>query len=461
MHLVASDPLLAAGFMLAACVLLVVFVASVLSWRATARTRNQLADLRLLVQALLQNQATTTSAQIEAVRRELAAMGVDLKNTQSGYLVNFLDIIQKGTVAQNDTLARIQEGLTGGLKAQSDSQEMRIDRLSSAMAQNMHEMRTTLAQELSAMRAASDAALTGMRATVEEKLETTLQARISQSFRTVEDQLMAVHKGLGEMHEMARDVQGLRRVLTNVKTRGTFGEVQLGMILQEILTPDQYDVNVATRSRSNDRVEFAVRLPGPEPDRPVWLPIDAKFPLEDYERLLAASQACDAAAQEQALRGLQTRVLAEAHKIHDKYVEVPRTTEFAVLYLPVESLWSEVLRIPGLMERVQRECHVTIAGPTVLAAYLNSLQMGFKTLAIEQKSAEVWQLLGEVRSEFMKFSDVVDNLDKKIEGMRSALGQVRTRTNVLNRRLRDVQVHDVGAALPKADAPDREPMGKA
>ena len=315
--------------------------------------------------------------------------------------------------------------------------------MTSGISTNINEMRKTMTAELEAIRNANDKALAGMRETVDEKLQATLNTRITESFKTVEDQLLAVHKGLGEMREMAQNVDGLRRVLTNVKTRGTFGEVQLGMILEQILTPNQYAANVATRPNSSERVEFAIRLPGPDDASHVWLPIDAKFPMEDYERLLSASDTADAQLQETSLKAIQSRILLEAKKIHEKYVEVPYTTEFAVLYLPVEGLWSEVIKIPGLIERVQREYHITIAGPTVLAALLNSLQMGFRTLAIEQKSSEVWKLLGEVKMEFSRFNDVVDSLEKKLETMKNAVGSVRTRTNVMSRKLRSVESADI------------------
>ena len=282
-------------------------------------------------------------------------------------------------------------------------------------------------------------ALESMRNTVDEKLSTTLNTRLSESFKTVEGQLLEVHRGLGEMREMAQNVDGLRRVLTNVKTRGTFGEVQLSMILSDLLTPEQYLTNVATRPGSRERVEFAVKLPGAEEGSSVLLPIDAKFPTEDYERLQEASEKADPVMEEAARKALQTRILAEAQKIRDKYVEVPYTTEFAVLYLPAESLWSEVLKINGLVERVQRECHVTIVGPTVLAAFLNSLQMGFRTLAIEQKSAEVWRLLGEVKAEFGRFADSVESMEKRVDSVKTAVSAMRTRTNVMQRKLKGVE----------------------
>ena len=456
MQMLSAAPWLAALAAAAFLAIAVLLVLAVRSAQASRAMREDWVRFQSAQQAAQTTQNNAHGQQLENVRRELREVASDLKNTQSGYFVNFLELIDRGNGTQTEALSRLQDSVLAQLKNQSDSQEARIARLTGSVAGNMEALRKAVGEELSAIRSANEAALTGMRRTVDEKLEATLNSRIAESFKTVETQLMAVHKGLGEMREMAQNVDGLRRVLTNVKTRGTFGEVQLAMILEELLTPEQYAVNIATRPNSAERVEFAVRLPGGRQGGTVWLPIDAKFPLEDYERLMDASESCDEALQAQALKSLQTRILTEARKIHDKYVEVPHTTEFAILYLPLESLWSEVLRIPGLLERVQRESHVTIAGPTVLAALLNSLQMGFKTLAIEQKSAEVWQLLGEVRSEFLKFTDVVAGLEKKLEAMRTALNSVRTRTNVMNRRLREVEsVDSLEAGCCAADSEAR------
>ena len=381
----------------------------------------------------------------EALEAGLGRMREDLvhaQTTQGSYFSSFMQIEQQGR----------------------DSQDQRLDRLAQTLASSMQQMNGSLAAELARLRTANEEALGRVRETVDEKLQTALSARLAESFKTVEAQLSQVHQGLGEMREMARDVDGLRRVLTNVKTRGVFGEMQLALLLQDILTPEQYLVNVATRPNSSERVEFAVRLPGTDGERAVLLPIDAKFPLEDYQRLVAASDSCDAAAQAASLKALSSRILLEAQKIHDKYVEVPYTTEFAVMYLPVESLWSEVLRVPGLVERVQREHHVAIAGPSALAAFLNSLQMGFRTLAIERKSSEVWQLLGEIKSEFGRFTDAVAVMEKKLEGIRSSLESVRTRTSVMNRRLRAVETIDAAAEKSPQGAcrePPASSSGKA
>lgn len=381
--------------------------------------------------ALSAQAAGTTIERIEALSRQMQAADSELKSSQSSHFVNFLGLINSGSQAQERRLAQMNETVQNA----------------------MMNVRASLNAELTAIREANDKALESMRNTVDEKLSATLNTRLTESFRTVEGQLLEVHRGLGEMREMAQNVDGLRRILTNVKTRGTFGEVQLAMILSDLLTPEQYDTNVATRPGSRDRVEFAVKLPGAQAGTHVLLPIDAKFPTEDYERLIEASDEADPEKEAAARKALQTRILTEAAKIRDKYIEVPYTTEFAVLYLPAESLWSEVLKINGLVERVQRDCHVTIVGPTVLAAFLNSLQMGFKTLAIEQKSAEVWRLLGEVKAEFGRFSESVGSMEKRIDSVKSAISAMRTRTNVMERKLKGVESVYAPAADERVSVP--------
>ena len=390
---------------------MVLLFALFLRSRADARrARDAVCDLEaVLVAAMERNQhedSTTLAVQINAVRSDLLAVSDAIRREHNAQAMNNAEQLRDVQQAQS---VRDRE-----------------------MLQTMATLRSELARELLAVKSS-----------VAEKLEGTLSARLSESFQTVESQLAAVHRGLGEMRELASNVDGLRRVLTNVKSRGTFGEVQLSMILSDILTPEQYLTNVATRPRSSERVEFAVKLPGKGEAGAVLLPIDAKFPLEDYERLLAASDVADAEGVKTALKGLEARLVLEARKIREKYVEVPYTTEFAVLYLPLESLWAEVLKIPGLTERLQREQHVTVAGPAVMAALLNSLQIGFRTLAIEEKSAEVWRLLAVVKTEFERFAEAVGKVEKRIEGVTGDLSQLRTRTNVMNRRLRDLNPEDV------------------
>ena len=419
--------------MLCAVLAVVVVLTAVVIYLAvrTADLKRNLEVSAETAKALSAQAAGTTIERIEALSRQMQAADSELKSSQSSHFVNFLGLINSGSQAQERRLAQMNETVQNA----------------------MMNVRASLNAELTAIREANDKALESMRNTVDEKLSATLNTRLTESFKTVEGQLLEVHRGLGEMREMAQNVDGLRRILTNVKTRGTFGEVQLAMILSDLLTPEQYDTNVATRPGSRDRVEFAVKLPGAQAETHVLLPIDAKFPTEDYERLIEASDEADPEKEAAARKALQTRILTEAAKIRDKYIEVPYTTEFAVLYLPAESLWSEVLKINGLVERVQRDCHVTIVGPTVLAAFLNSLQMGFKTLAIEQKSAEVWRLLGEVKAEFGRFSESVGSMEKRIDSVKSAISAMRTRTNVMERKLKGVESVYAPAADERVSVP--------
>ena len=419
--------------MLCAVLAVVVVLTAVVIYLAvrTADLKRNLEVSAETAKALSAQAAGTTIERIEALSRQMQAADSELKSSQSSHFVNFLGLINSGSQAQERRLAQMNETVQNA----------------------MMNVRASLNAELTAIREANDKALESMRNTVDEKLSATLNTRLTESFKTVEGQLLEVHRGLGEMREMAQNVDGLRRILTNVKTRGTFGEVQLAMILSDLLTPEQYDTNVATRPGSRDRVEFVVKLPGAQAGTHVLLPIDAKFPTEDYERLIEASDEADPEKEAAARKALQTRILTEAVKIRDKYIEVPYTTEFAVLYLPAESLWSEVLKINGLVERVQRDCHVTIVGPTVLAAFLNSLQMGFKTLAIEQKSAEVWRLLGEVKAEFGRFSESVGSMEKRIDSVKSAISAMRTRTNVMERKLKGVESVYAPAADERVSVP--------
>ena len=284
-----------------------------------------------------------------------------------------------------------------------------------------------------------------MRATVDEKLHATLEQRLGESFKQVAERLEQVHKGLGEMQTLARDVGSLNRVLSNVKTRGIFGEVQLAGLLEQVFTPEQYATNMATVPGSSERVEFAIRLPGQRDDgQPLWLPIDAKFPREDYERLLDAQERADAPAMELAAKAIETRLRLEARTIRDKYIAPPHTTDFAILFVPTEGLYAEALRRPGLVQAMQRDCKVMLAGPTTLLATLSSLQMGFRTLALEKRSAEVWEVLGAVKTEFGKFGDVLARTRKKLEEATNTIDQAQTRTNVMTRRLKAVE------AMPEA-----------
>jgi DNA recombination protein RmuC len=279
-----------------------------------------------------------------------------------------------------------------------------------------------------------------MRATVDEKLQATLQTRLGESFKQVAERLEQVHKGLGEMQTLAQGVGDLKHLLTNVKTRGIFGEAQLAGLLEQVFVPDQYAAQVPTRPGSKNVVDFAIRLPGRSDDgTSVWLPIDAKFPNEDYERLLAAQGRADAIAAELAGKALESRIRLEAKSISEKYIEPPHTTDFAILFLPTEGLYAEVLRRPGLIEALQREHRITLAGPTTLLAMLSSLQMGFRTLALEKRSSEVWQVLGAVKTEFGKFGDVLAKVKAQTETVLKTLDSAQTRSRAMGRALKNVE----------------------
>jgi len=303
----------------------------------------------------------------------------------------------------------------------------------------LNEVRATLDTQLKSLQTDNAAQLEKMRVIVDEKLQSTLNTRLGESFKLISERLEAVQRGLGEMQSLAVGVGDLKRVLSNVKTRGTFGEVQLGALLEQMLTADQYAANIATVPDSNERVEYAIRLPGQDRDAPVWLPIDCKFPIEDYQRLLDAQERADAEAATAAAHALERRVREEAKTIRAKYIAPPHTTDFAILFLPTEGLYAEVIRRPGLFEVLQREHRVTIAGPTTLTAILNALQMGFRTLAIEQRSSEVWQLLGAVKSEFGKFTAILEAAARQVETVRNTLKKAAGKTTTIERRLRNVE----------------------
>ena len=278
-----------------------------------------------------------------------------------------------------------------------------------------------------------------MRATVDEKLQGTLEKRLGESFKLVSDRLEQVHQGLGAMRQLASDVGGLQRVLTNVKTRGGWSEWQLGVLLEEMLTPEQFAKNMKTRDDTDERVEFAIRLPGDENGAPVWLPIDAKFPMEHYERLTAAQESGDSTAVEAAMKILETQLKRCAKDICEKYINPPKTTDFALLFLPSEGLYAEAIRRVGLVQNAQRDCRVTFVGPTTLAALLNSLQMGFRTLTIQKRSSEVWNLLATVKTEFGKFGDALSAVKEKIDQASRKMEDVDVRSRVITKKLRDVE----------------------
>ena len=334
-----------------------------------------------------------------------------------------------------------REELTQNL---SVAQQAQLQQLS-VMQQSVSDV---LNQQLQQLQRSNTEKLDEMRRTVDEKLQTTLEKRLSESFKQVAERLEQVHQGLGQMHQLAQGVGDLQRVLTNVKTRGMFGEVQLEALLEQVLTIEQYGKQIETKPRSNQRVDFAIRFPGRDgPDgAPVWLPIDAKFPREDYERLLDAQDRADVAAADAAAKALETRIRTEAKSIAESYLAPPHTTDFAVLFLPVEGLYAETLRRPGLMESLQRDYRVTLAGPTTLLAMLISLHMGFRTLALEQQASQVWKVLGAVKTEFERYGDWVEKVREQVQKAADTLDKAETRSNQMRRALKKVE------ALPEAQA---------
>lgn len=324
----------------------------------------------------------------------------------------------------------------------------RLTSMGTTIAQQLqatgNQVTATLNQRLGEIQADSAQKLEAMRKTVDEKLHATLEQRLGESFKQVSDRLEQVHRGLGEMQTLATGVGDLKRVLTNVKSRGTWGEVQLGALIEQTLTIDQYAKNISTRPGSRDLVEFAIRLPGQDANSPVWLPVDAKFPVEDYQRLMDAQDRADLVEIESSAKALENRIKSEAKTIREKYVEPPYTTDFAILFLPTEGLYAEVMRRQGLLEALQRDFRVTVAGPSTFSAMLNSLHMGFKTLAIEKRSSEIWNTLGQIKAEFSKFGDVIDATKKKLEAATKSFDAVDVRTRQINKKLSGVEALPIG-----------------
>ena len=416
-------------------------------------------------------QVDALAMQLTQLRGTLAAQLLETRGTLGDTLVAQLQALgltmtqqaQEATRTQNaqiDAFAQQLAQLRGGL---SETLTQQLQHLSEANARRLAEVRGTLEQQLSALQTSNSAKLDQMRQTVDEKLHATLEQRLGESFKQVADRLEQVHKGLGEMQNLARDVGSLNRVLTNVKTRGIFGEVQLAGLLEQVFTPEQYASNVATLPGSSERVEFAIKLPGQREDgAPLWLPIDAKFPREDYERLLEAQDRADAAAVEQAAKAIETRLRLEARTIREKYIGPPHTTDFGMLFVPTEGLYAEALRRPGLVEALQREHKVMLVGPTTLLATLSSLQMGFRTLALEKRSAEVWEVLGAVKTEFGKFGDVLAKTKKKLEEASNTIDAAEVRTRAMTRKLKTVEALPEDStqrllALGLSDAGEDEP----
>ena len=423
-----TDLILACGTM---GLLIGVALALVLPGRIAAAARAALSDRLEAVDRGQERIERAVREELGKNRGESAEVAARLREELRSAQKDAADSTLQGLRVFGERLDRLAEALEQRLTQVGEANEKRLDGL-----------RATVDERLAKLQEDNGKRLDQMRQTVDEKLQGTLEKRLGESFKLVSDQLESVARGLGEMRTLASGVGDLKKVLTNVKVRGTWGEIQLGNLLEQMLSPEQYVVNAAPKRGSGERVEFAVKLPGPDdaPGREVLLPIDAKFPTEDYQRLVEASEKGDAPALEAASKALEARIRGCAEDIHDKYLDPPGTTDFGILYLPTEGLFAEVVRRTGLVERLQRDYKVTVAGPTTLAAMLNSLQMGFRTLAIQKRSAEVWQVLGAVKAEFGKVGDYVAKVEKKLQEASNTLQEIGKRGRAIERKLKDVQV---------------------
>ena len=338
---------------------------------------------------------------------------------------------------QKNQLEIFSSQLTNLTKLTTDN----IQKMINTVDQKLEKMRETIESKLISIQEDNTQKLDKMREIVDEKLHSTIEKRLGESFKLVSERLELVHKGLGEMQSLATGVGDLKKVLMNIKSRGTWGEIQLGALLEQILSREQYSKNVQTKHDSNERVEYAIKLPGRDENNNtvIWLPIDAKFPIEDYQKLIEAQEHGNLSEINESMKQLEASVKREAKNIKEKYIDPPYTTDFAIMFLPIEGLYAEVLRIPGLYEILQREFRVTVTGPTTLAALLNSLQMGFRTLAIEKRSSEVWSLLGAVRTEFSRFGDILEKTQKKLREASDTVEDATKKSRTIERKLKDVQ----------------------
>lgn len=414
----------------------------------TDQTRQQL-DLSRLA---LDEQLAKTVAESRQGRQELT----DHLGAFRTEMTTTLKQLSEETVASRSALTQssaafeqqIQDRFTQQFAALQDTVSQQLRHMTAGSQQNSEQLRTALNERLAAIQADNASKLEEMRRTVDEKLHATLEQRLGDSFKLVSERLEQVHAGLGEMKSLAGSVGDLKRVMTNVRARGTWGEVQLGAIIESLMTAEQYDKNVKTVPGSNDLVEYAVRMPGKTGDQVVWLPIDSKYPVEHYQRLVDAHEQADKALVQQAASAFEASIRLEAKKIASKYVSPPHTTDFAVLFVPTEGLFAEVCRIPGMVEALQNDFRVVVAGPTTLSAMLNSLRLGFRTLAIEKRSSEVWNILSAVKTEFRKFGDIVDATHKSIDAAAKKFGDIGVRSRAIERKLRDVEELPGQAAAP-------------
>lgn len=406
----------------------------------TGKSRQALAESAAAFEARIQERF---EALTEATRGTLDSLKSDITN-QLGVMSTAMKEQLEGNGNQiRNQFATLQDAVGQQLTAMAQGSQT-----------NSEQLRTTMNERLAAIQKDNTEKLEEMRRTVDEKLHATLEQRLGDSFKLVSERLEQVHVGLGEMKNLAGSVGDLKRVMTNVRTRGTWGEVQLGSIIESLLTAEQFARNVKTVPGSNDLVEFAVKMPGKSDDTPVWLPLDSKYPVEHYQRLLDAHESMDKNVIQQAAGAFESSIRAEAKKISSKYVSPPNTTDFAILFLPTEGLFAEVARVPGLIEALQNEHRVVVAGPTTLAAMLNSLRLGFRTLAIEKRSSEVWGILGSVKMEFQKFGEIVDSTKKSIDAAAKKFDEVGRRTRAVQRKLRDVEELPVAEGVPELEVGD-------
>ena len=402
----------------------------------------QMEQFRRGLEGRFDNFSAETNQKVELLRTSLADSGTRLQKQVSQELELLRNGLTQASQQSRDETAQ-------SLKGVGESVAKSMTDLVTSQRTQLEEIRATVENRLTALSADNEKRLDQMRQTVDEKLQGTLDERLGESFKLVSERLEQVHKGLGEMQTLASGVGDLKRVLTNVKTRGTFGEVQVGTLLEQILTPDQYDKNVSTTGTA-ERVEFAIKMPGREAGKICWLPVDAKFPMEDYQRLVDASERGDADAVDAASRSLETTLKQCARTISQKYLLPPDTTDFGILFLATEGLYAEALRRPGLAETLQRDFRVVVTGPNTFAAILNSLQMGFRTLAIQQRTSEVWETLGAVRTQFSKYADVLAKVKKQLIMASNTVEDAERRTRVLQRQLRDVEA---GTPDPELEEP--------
>ena len=391
-----------------------------------------------------------TAAELQSLKEKVGGQEGVMRDEFARNRKEAAELAQAQREELRNNLAAVEKKLEDNAKAQQDVLRQQFEDLLKQLhtqgklsLEAVKDVRETIEKQLKEIREDNGKRLEEMRKTVDEKLQDTLEKRLGESFKLVSERLEQVHKGLGEMQSLASGVGDLKKVLTNVKTKGILGEYQLGNIIEQLLPKEQYEENIATRPGSSERVEFAIRMPGISDDSEVWLPIDSKFPLTGYEALLDTREAGDLAAIDAAEKALTATIEKFAKDISEKYVEAPYTTDFGVMFLPIESLYAEVLRHPGVFETLQRKYRITVTGPTTMSALLNSLQMGFRTLAVTKRSSEVWKILEAVKTEFGKFSDQLDKVDKQLSTAKKSLEDLRsTRTNVMQRRLKDVGTLD-------------------